>query len=902
MSTTSSIGCFKMSRHLTKDTADESVVKCRFKVYNKVIESNLNDVMLRTNKMHVMQCKLYKLVVLDIVEMIDRYKSAALLGDDALRNFRQEEVSRYDAFSDLVSGDNWESNLLDTLSLQKTMKMCLAVVTTLTKINNYGHKTTYSTPPTVKIDTWSPPDPQKPNETELKYNIRRLPFKGAKQRQDESVDAFSARLTQTFDAYSDHREQSRKSQNYICFRVKSIYNDLNKRIHNGSFEAGYKVGDRTYIYEFVDSMTDTWMVNCGDFYAKNIIKRVERVVKHEIISNQTFREWVQQLQARRQKDVIYVLMKIYTARILGMEHPEFNTSNHEAAALMVRHLVESENNIPWQLTSMEESILSGFQHAIPQFKNSDFTVLKDGFWFNSIVAGNEKASIIEGGAGNPKFIAKYYHRYMPLARLLTLKEHAYRDYGFKLGGVLPKIKIKPKCIDLNRRNLISFVSWMYHIKDIKGDDFNNLFSISQPMDGTRPDISALIKKCIAANVTKSYMNTHIRDDKNNNALTNLFMNMISFPSKLKPGGVFSGVITTNCYSMSVHIRKVVPAEDRAAHKAKRLAGNKRKREEQELAKKMWSSSNTSNSSIGLEVPIVAIDAHDGVPGLPLDTTNVFGLDFRLDVSDSWSSHRDFVFVDPGEINILTFVRETVDDRKNRNKYFPKDQSGFITAKAYRSDTKMTWASQKNKHTRKNDKRVRRAFKDLSLHSSKTWDPGKFIDHMLIVWRDWDVLFNHVFIKGYREREFIVYQAKQRYITKILLPKLCPRSPKNTILVFGNWGNSPTKSQGNRCGPSSTPVKWMQRELSRFVPIVSASEAYTSKMSLCCVGETFHRGHYDKDAKKKKGKRIRGLSHCKCGQTFDRDIAAALNIRKLFWYQNTNSTYDNCLRSHTSFTC
>ena len=58
----------------------------------------------------------------------------------------------------------------------------------------------------------------------------------------------------------------------------------------------------------------------------------------------------------------------------------------------------------------------------------------------------------------------------------------------------------------------------------------------------------------------------------------------------------------------------------------------------------------------------------------------------------------------------------------------------------------------------------------------------------------------------------------------------------------------------------------------------------------------------RDAKKKKGKRIRGLSHCKCGQTFDRDIAAALNIRKLFWYQNTNSTYDNCLRSHTSFTC
>ena len=65
---------------------------------------------------------------------------------------------------------------------------------------------------------------------------------------------------------------------------------------------------------------------------------------------------------------------------------------------------------------------------------------------------------------------------------------------------------------------------------------------------------------------------------------------------------------------------------------------------------------------------------------------------------------------------------------------------------------------------------------------------------------------------------------------------------------------------------------------------------------------FHRGHYDMNAKKNKRKKeSRGLSHCRsCKNTFDRDVAAAHNIRKLFWYQNMNRTFNNCLKNSVHF--
>ena len=73
------------------------------------------------------------------------------------------------------------------------------------------------------------------------------------------------------------------------------------------------------------------------------------------------------------------------------------------------------------------------------------------------------------------------------------------------------------------------------------------------------------------------------------------------------------------------------------------------------------------------------------------------------------------------------------------------------------------------------------------------------------------------------------------------------------------------------------------------------EAYTSVSSSCCHS-TVKFGKYDRDAKDKAGRRIRGLVHCKdCLTTFDRDVNAAINIRTLFMHHMKTKSLTNILQ-------
>lgn len=189
--------------------------------------------------------------------------------------------------------------------------------------------------------------------------------------------------------------------------------------------------------------------------------------------------------------------------------------------------------------------------------------------------------------------------------------------------------------------------------------------------------------------------------------------------------------------------------------------------------------------------------------------------------------------------------------------------------------------------RNKDAKYKVACEDLSAHSSKTWDPGGFRDHVLCVFKHFVALFNHAF------RPFSNFQGKQRAIHKIvakLAPKNADGKRSKIVLVVGNGCRSPTSH-----GHDSAPGKALRQSLSRFFPVIMSDERNSSCLVSCCAGAgagAAHRtvrGTYDANAAEhKRGRQIRGLAHCpKCGSTLDRDISAALNIRKIFLANNNN---------------
>jgi len=316
---------------------------------------------------------------------------------------------------------------------------------------------------------------------------------------------------------------------------------------------------------------------------------------------------------------------------------------------------------------------------------------------------------------------------------------------------------------------------------------------------------------------------------------------------------FSGSLTTNLTQVSWSVYKREPKKKKEPKKPK-------------LSKRYNKTGDNSS------VPSRAVN--DIQPG-----HYIHGEDFFITNYDK--GERPILFVDPGHANIMSGV---FDDGDGFN---PKTAVRWnLTNARYQTETGQRSRGLKSQRLRDSDVSFQYACEDLAEHSSKTWDPIVYLEHMMCYARHWDTLFDHAFQPYQRNFRQASSQAKQRIIAKIATE--LTRGDKRTIVVVGNGVKSATSR-----GYDAAPGKGLRKQLSRYIPIIMTPEAYTSCKTSCC-GTDVVKGRHDCRSKKS-GYRIRGLVHCgQCGSTLDRDHSAALNIRKLFLHHALTRTLTNIL--------
>lgn len=916
--------------------AKENVIKCSCSVWNSTLFGHLENILLSVNTMFVFSEILYNYLVLEILESLEKIKEGGLITDANIQQLIDSDNERYFQLNVIRDLDEcWEGKLLETLASEQCHTFCIQQMTNCS-----------STPTKNKVAT---------------VNIK--PLRAAanpKKRVTETDAAYAIRCA----AYQQARVASRDLYSailkYICLRVRVIHHtiltphfdpeDPDNEDHVLAFshdaEHGVRVGDRSYIHTLIQRLVDQKIVNSKVSLSSDFMIRVIKIIRKEIEVNDNFNATLNEtvlnsrgtvLNATERKAVQYILTRMFVNSIF--DYPSLTAQNvqgnaNQTAFEFITQLENSEGAGYASLMALEHAIVEDQRRLLPDFTGTDATVLRNSLLFREDDNGNanvvpvlvnQETNVHTTGYGNKKFIEKHHARYWSYARYLNMNE---KKLGFKYKGILPNTAIKCRSITLDPKTVCGILQYMYHANPV---NFANLFVVEQQQTNLRPNVSGLIQTCLNWRhpMSQSILKSTFLDDPIN--FTNLLQNILRFPSKLSN---FSNVITTNLVSASFHQRFPIPEDEIAAYKAKIKLEKVRQRE---LFKASW-----NEGPMDVNVPVV-----HNISEIPRGI-NKLGIDLSLDPDSFRDQNIDISCDDPGHSHLHTVVVESMEHRQNPN--LPIAQTTIsVTNKSYRHDTKMTWAKKKNDGTRKNDKAVRKVWKSISYWSAKTSDPRSYLNHAGIIWRHQDTLFKHHFIKGYRLRDFIVFQEKQRYNKKILIPKLCPNGVENTVLVVGNGVTRPTSR-----GFDSAPLRLPLRELGRLgVKVVLTDERYTTKRSYCCTINNnvqpelavepaavvapvpvvaiplgvvppvaalgaiplavqpdaaepehidFHRGHYDKNAKKRKrGKEIRGLSHCKsCGNTFDRDVAAALNIRKLFWYQNVHRTFDNCLKDSVNF--
>lgn len=286
-----------------------------------------------------------------------------------------------------------------------------------------------------------------------------------------------------------------------------------------------------------------------------------------------------------------------------------------------------------------------------------------------------------------------------------------------------------------------------------------------------------------------------------------------------------------------------------------------------------------------------------IPIRPLSTLRPgiyeHGKDFFLDADVP--AH--VVYIDPGHVNVMVGVTQ------------PAGRGDDVTEKPYRLGNReyrdrsgMVDAQKKRDKLLERDPGLQDAYQALSDASAKVQTGEAFLHHVRCLARHWTVLFRHAFQPQLRKIRMMGHGAKRRAIHTIASdlsnrfprPLLAGDGGPPIVLVVGNGVNSPTSR-----GHDSAPGKALRTALSRYFIILMSSEHLTSQRSPCCGGAVRHgtfdvcapdRTRWDGVVESRSGEKIRGLFHCcKCNKTFDRDVAAAHNIRKVFQYQSRNRT-------------
>jgi len=242
-------------------------------------------------------------------------------------------------------------------------------------------------------------------------------------------------------------------------------------------------------------------------------------------------------------------------------------------------------------------------------------------------------------------------------------------------------------------------------------------------------------------------------------------------------------------------------------------------------------------------------------------------------------------LDPGHVNIFSGLRKEPNKKCN-----PKDAKMKYCLTNRRNQTQTGFLRRKKASQKKRDRDVEftQAIEALSNNSSRTWDPGKYLSHLLCYVQEWKPIFKHVYMPYIRHFRFANYQAKQRRVNQIAA-EMKGSTEGKLIVVIGDGVHSATSR-----GHDAAPGKMLRRQLSKFLPIVMSNEQGTSARSACCHLDVI-KGVYDANSGKKAGHKIRGILHCPCGATWNRDLMSSLSILNIFLHQASTKTNNNPMR-------
>lgn len=177
----------------------------------------------------------------------------------------------------------------------------------------------------------------------------------------------------------------------------------------------------------------------------------------------------------------------------------------------------------------------------------------------------------------------------------------------------------------------------------------------------------------------------------------------------------------------------------------------------------------------------------------------------------------------------------------------------------------------------------------SIPSGKTMDPDVFLKHAIQAVLVYPTLYEH-----YKQER--VFRWKTYWKEQKALHELCIRvigdpslKKKDVIVVYGD-GHFSSTMRGKR----SVPVKRFREYIEQYAIVIPTSEMRTSRVCSngCCWEQADASPEKDelipmrgeRSASGKAGPPIHAVRRCPvCGTVWHRDVNAARNIARMFWY-------------------
>ena len=172
-------------------------------------------------------------------------------------------------------------------------------------------------------------------------------------------------------------------------------------------------------------------------------------------------------------------------------------------------------------------------------------------------------------------------------------------------------------------------------------------------------------------------------------------------------------------------------------------------------------------------------------------------------------------------------------RRAKRAYLERcQQSTFVKSnRQWRHETGSTFMHRSELKLR-STLRLQPAIDRLATASARTADAGRYRAHIAARLATAGVFATRMAVRCQRRWALAVHSREQRAVQKLSADLLGAGVPSRTLVVWGDGGFAPTSK-----GHAAAPNLKLQRQLARFLPVVTSTEFGTSKHSCCCAALT-----------------------------------------------------------------